>query len=59
MYLKLVSTHGKTEVRYKGPNISPGYWRAPEPTAKAFDEEGFFAPGMPLSELTMASYTPV
>ena len=45
MQLKLVPTHGKTEVRYKGPNISPGYWRAPEPTANAFDEEGFFCTG--------------
>ena len=23
---------GKTEVRYKGPNVTPGYWRAPEAT---------------------------
>ena len=45
MQLKLVPTHGKTEVRYKGPNISPGYWRAPEATAHAFDAEGFFCTG--------------
>ncbi len=45
MQLKLVPTHGKTEVRYKGPNISPGYWRAPEATAHAFDDEGFFCTG--------------
>ncbi|MGE3346534.1 MAG: feruloyl-CoA synthase [Ramlibacter sp.] len=43
--LKLVDTDGKTEVRYKGPNITPGYWRAPEATAEAFDEEGFFCTG--------------
>ena len=43
--LKLVPTDGKTEVRYKGPNITPGYWRAPEATAEAFDEEGFFCTG--------------
>lgn len=43
--LKLVPAEGKTEVRYKGPNITPGYWRAPEATAEAFDEEGFFCTG--------------
>jgi len=43
--LKLVDTDGKTEVRYRGPNITPGYWRAPHETAEAFDEEGFFKTG--------------
>jgi feruloyl-CoA synthase len=43
--VKLVDMGGKTEVRYKGPNITPGYWRAPEETAEAFDEEGFFCSG--------------
>ncbi len=33
------------EVRYKGPNITPGYWRAPEETAAHFDDEGFFCTG--------------
>ena len=45
MHLKLVFANGKTEVRYKGPNISPGYWRAPLETAEAFDDEGFFRTG--------------
>ena len=45
MELKLVDMGGKTEVRYKGPNITPGYWRAPAETAEAFDEEGFFSTG--------------
>jgi feruloyl-CoA synthase len=45
MELKLVPTDGKVEVRYKGPNITPGYWRSPEATAEAFDEEGFFRTG--------------
>jgi feruloyl-CoA synthase len=43
--LKLVDTDGKTEVRYRGPNITPGYWRQPADTADAFDEEGFFKTG--------------
>ncbi len=43
--LKLVDMDGKTEVRYRGPNITPGYWRAPKETAESFDEEGFFKTG--------------
>ncbi|WP_367849232.1 feruloyl-CoA synthase [Rhodoferax sp. WC2427] len=43
--LKLVPTDGKTEVRYRGPNITPGYWRNPESTRDSFDEEGFFCSG--------------
>ena len=43
--LKLVPTDGKTEVRYRGPNITPGYWRNPEATRESFDEEGFFCSG--------------
>ncbi|CAN5621822.1 feruloyl-CoA synthase [soil metagenome] len=43
--LKLVPTDGKTEVRYSGPNITPGYWRAPDATREAFDDEGFFSTG--------------
>jgi len=45
MELKLVPVDGKVEVRYRGPNITPGYWRAPAETAAAFDEEGFFCTG--------------
>ena len=39
---KLVPNNGKLEVRAKGPNVTPGYWRQPEVTAAAFDEEGFY-----------------
>lgn len=35
----------KLEVRYRGPNVTPGYWRAPEQTRDAFDDEGFFRSG--------------
>jgi feruloyl-CoA synthase len=45
MELKLVPVDGKIEVRYKGPNVTPGYWRAPQATADAFDEEHFFKTG--------------
>jgi len=43
--LKLVPMDGKTEVRYRGPNITPGYWRAPEATQESLDDEGFFCTG--------------
>jgi feruloyl-CoA synthase len=43
--LKLVPNQGKLETRVKGPNITPGYWRAPALTAAAFDEEGFYKIG--------------
>ncbi len=36
---------GKTEVRFRGPNVMPGYWRAPQQTAEAFDDEGFYRTG--------------
>jgi feruloyl-CoA synthase len=36
---------GKCEIRFRGPNVMPGYWRAPEQTAAAFDEEGFYRTG--------------
>ena len=45
MELKLVPIGDKTEVRYRGPNVTPGYWRAPEQTAESFDDEGFYASG--------------
>jgi feruloyl-CoA synthase len=43
--LKLVPADGKLECRLRGPNITPGYWRAPERTAEAFDAEGFYKIG--------------
>jgi len=43
--LKLVPNSAKLEARIKGPNVTPGYWREPEKTAAAFDEEGFYCLG--------------
>ncbi len=43
--LKLVPRDDKLEARLRGANITPGYWRAPELTAAAFDEEGFYKIG--------------
>ena len=45
MELKLVPSGDKTEVRYRGPNVTPGFWRAPEQTAESFDAEGFYCSG--------------
>jgi feruloyl-CoA synthase len=43
--LKLVPLGGKLEMRVKGPHVTPGYWRQPELTGQAFDEEGFYRIG--------------
>ena len=43
--IKLVPSGDKLEVRVRGPNVTPGYWKAPEQTAKAFDEDGFYVMG--------------
>jgi feruloyl-CoA synthase len=43
--VKLVPAGGKLEVRVRGPNVAPGYWKRPDLTAAAFDEEGFYRPG--------------
>jgi feruloyl-CoA synthase len=43
--LKLVPSGDKLEVRYRGPNITPGYWRNEAATKESFDEEGFFCTG--------------
>ena len=40
--LKLVHNGSKLEARVRGPNITPGYWRQPELTTAAFDQEGFY-----------------
>jgi feruloyl-CoA synthase len=43
--LLLVPAEGKTEVRVRGPLVTPGYWRRPDLTSAAYDEEGFYRMG--------------
>jgi feruloyl-CoA synthase len=43
--LKLVAASDKLEVRVRGPNVTPGYWKRPDLTATAFDADGFYRPG--------------
>jgi len=43
--LKLVPNGQKLEVRVRGPNVTPGYWRMPEASAKSFDDEGYYMMG--------------
>src|SRR5262249_32984578 len=39
------SDGGKLEMRVRGPNVFPGYRDAPELTAQAFDEDGYYRIG--------------
>lgn len=43
--MKLAPVGEKYECRVRGPNITPGYYRRPEKTEEAFDEEGFYKLG--------------
>lgn len=43
--LKLVPIENKYELRLKGPNVTPGYWRNAKLTVEAFDDEGFYRIG--------------
>jgi feruloyl-CoA synthase len=43
--VKLVPAGGKFEIRVRGPNVTPGYWKRSDLTATAFDDEGFYRPG--------------
>jgi feruloyl-CoA synthase len=52
--MKLAPVAGKMEARVRGPSITPGYWRNPEATAAAFDEEGFYRFGDALVPLDPA-----
>ena len=43
--LKLVPSGSKLEVRVRGPNVTPGYFRRDDLTRAAFDEEGYYRIG--------------
>jgi feruloyl-CoA synthase len=43
--VKLVPFGDKLEARFAGPHVTPGYWRAPQLSAEAFDEEGYYCTG--------------
>jgi feruloyl-CoA synthase len=43
--IKLAPVGDRLEIRVSGPNVTPGYYRAPELTAAAFDEDGFYRSG--------------
>jgi len=43
--LKLVPCAGKLEVRVRGPNVMPGYYKGEGLTREAFDDEGFYRIG--------------
>jgi feruloyl-CoA synthase len=43
--IKLTPLGEKLELRVRSPGVTPGYWRAPEQTAAAFDEEGYYRLG--------------
>jgi feruloyl-CoA synthase len=43
--IKMVPVADKLELRVRGPNVTPGYWKRPDLTVAAFDEEGFYKTG--------------
>src|SRR4029079_8921501 len=40
-----VDAAGKFELRVRGSNVTPGYWKRPDLSEAAFDEEGFYKMG--------------
>lgn len=43
--IKLVPVAGKTELRVRGPNVTPGFYRRPDLTQEAFDRDGYLLTG--------------
>jgi feruloyl-CoA synthase len=43
--IKFAPVEDRYELRVRGPNVTPGYWRDATATAAAFDDEGFFMSG--------------
>jgi feruloyl-CoA synthase len=49
--MKLAPVQGKLEARFAGPHLFTEYWRNPEQTAAAFDDEGYYRTGDALEPL--------
>ncbi len=49
--LLLVPSAGKREVRVRGPQVTPGYWKNVDQTLDAFDTDGFYRIGDALTFL--------
>jgi len=43
--IKLAPIEDRFEIRVRGANVTPGYWRNPSATQAAFDEDGFYKSG--------------
>jgi feruloyl-CoA synthase len=43
--IKLAPVGDKLEIRVRGPQVTPGYFRAPEETRAAFDDDGYYRSG--------------
>ncbi len=43
--IKLAASGLSTELRVRGPNVTPGYYKEPELTRAAFDADGFYKTG--------------
>jgi len=43
--LRLAPVGDKLEARYRGPNVTPGFWRQEALTRQGFDEDGFYRSG--------------
>jgi feruloyl-CoA synthase len=52
--MKLVPLGGKLEARFAGPHVFKEYWRNPEQTVAAFDDEGYYRTGDAVKPLDRA-----
>ncbi|MDH3790201.1 MAG: feruloyl-CoA synthase, partial [Rhodospirillales bacterium] len=43
--IKMIPNAGKLEMRVRGPNVTPGYYKRDDLTREAFDEDGFYKIG--------------
>jgi len=55
--IKLFPVDGRLEGCVRGPNVTPGYWRQPDLTAKAFDDEGFYHFGDAMAPVDPGDFT--